>query len=125
MDLKLKLLKADLAIAKIEDPAVLEKMMKNSAFFSLTKFEDEISLVTESEHLPDNLFASIGWRAFMIVGPLDFSLVGVLKKVIEPLSKHGISIFTISTFDTDFILIKKEHLERSIDVLKEIFDVIA
>ena len=124
MDLQLKLLSLDLAIAKIDDPQAVTDQILKADFYSLTKTEDECSLVIDSEHIPDHLYASVGWRAFMLVGPLDFSLVGVLKKVIEPLSEQGISIFTISTFDTDYILVKKEQVNRSIEVLKEIFNVI-
>lgn len=111
----------DLAIAKLSDLSQLEKCIEKSAFISFTKTRDEISLVVESSALPDNQFANVGWKPFKLTGPLDFSLVGVLQKVIQPLSENGISIFTISTFDTDYILVKKEQVEEAIELLKKMF----
>jgi hypothetical protein len=62
---------------------------------------------------------SLGWKCFRIVGQLDFSLVGVLAKISKILSDAGISIFAISTFNTDYILVKKDSLENALKVLSE------
>ena len=121
MELELQLLEFDLAIAKLTDIDQLEKLVENSSFISITKTDDEISLVIESGALPDNQFANVGWNAFKLIGPLDFSLVGILQKVIQPLSENGISIFTISTFNTDYVLVKKEQIETAIALLKDLF----
>jgi len=123
MELELKLIDLDLAIAKLTDIHDLELIVNKSKFISFTKTDDEISLVIESSYLPENQFANVGWKAFKLIGPLDFSLVGILQKVIQPLSENGISIFTISTFDTDYVLVKEEQIDRAIEVLNRFFKV--
>jgi hypothetical protein len=63
--------------------------------------------------------AERSWRALQVQGPLDFSLVGILASIAEPLTNAGVSIFAISTFDTDFILLKENMLERGLEALSQ------
>lgn len=63
--------------------------------------------------------ASLGWRCLKVNGPLDFSLTGILSSILNPLADNKIGIFTISTFDTDYILIKEEKINEAIEVLKK------
>lgn len=88
--------------------------------FSFTAVTDtEISLVCITENAPaDALSQSDGWKAFRIEGTLDFSLVGILAGISALLAQNGISIFAVSTYDTDYILVKKENFESAISVLK-------
>lgn len=123
MDLELKLLDLDLSIAKLTNLDNLNEIIEKSSFFSLTKTDEELSLVIETSSLPEHKFANAGWKAFKISGPLDFSLVGILHQIIQPLSENGISIFTISTFDTDYILIREEQIDRAITVLSSQFKI--
>jgi hypothetical protein len=123
MDIELQLIDTDLAIAKLSDTKDLEKKISKAKFISFTKTDDEISLVIDTQHLADYEYVNTGWRAFKIIGPLDFSLVGILQKVIEPLSDKGISVFTISSFDTDYVLIKNEQLDNAISILNKKFKV--
>ena len=88
-------------------------------FYSLSAMEGEISLVAETEKLPQEYVArEDGWRAFVIEGPLDFALVGVLSKISSALADGGIPIFALSTFDTDYILIKEARFEEARNILK-------
>lgn len=123
MELQLKLIDLDLSIAKLSESINLDQLIPKAKFISYTKTDEEISLVIDSENLPQNQFASDGWKAIKINGPLDFSLVGILEQMIRPLSENGISIFTISTFDTDYILVRHEQTERAMKVLSETFKI--
>ena len=79
-------------------------------FFSLSATGEEISLVCESDHTPrETLAREDGWRAFAVVGPLDFSLVGILSKISACLAEKEIPLFALSTFDTDYLLVKEGH----------------
>lgn len=93
-------------------------VLKSSCFFSITKTEDELSIVCSAEMVPQHIQKiETGWRALKVAGPLDFGLTGVLSSLASPLAQAKISIFTISTFDTDYILIKEENLEKAMTVL--------
>jgi hypothetical protein len=104
MAIELQLMDLDLVIAKLSEINQLDDLIGKAKFASLTKTDDELSLVIDSENLPVHQFANEGWKAFKIIGPLDFSLVGILQQVIKPLAEHDISIFTVSTFE---LLIEK------------------
>ena len=90
-------------------------------FFSITKTLDELSIICSQDAVPANVKREIGWRAFKVVGPLDFSLTGVLSSLISPLAQNKISIFALSTFDTDYVLIKEENFARALEILSENF----
>ena len=87
-------------------------------FCSISAAEGEISLVCESAKLPQGAIArEDGWRALAVVGPLDFSLVGVLAKLSSVLADAGIPIFALSTYDTDYVLVKGQCLKEACDAL--------
>ena len=123
MEIELQLIRVNLSIAKVPESIDPNRLLENAEFISFTKTNEEISLVVDSEKLPTNEFVSKGWRALKIIGPLDFSLVGVLQKVIDPLAHNDISVFIISTFDTDYILVRQEQLEKAIKLLAEQFKI--
>ena len=83
-------------------------------FFSLTRTDDELSLVVPVAHLPAGAErVEAAWRAAAVVGPLDFSLIGILRGLAAVLAEAGISILAISTHDTDLILVREEHQARA------------
>ncbi len=89
-----------------------------SAFFSLTRTEAELSLVIAAEHLPAGATAvEAGWLAMAVVGPLDFSLVGILSQLSSALAAAGVSIFALSTYDTDLILVRAADRDRATTAL--------
>jgi len=124
MNIELQLINIDLAIAKLTDVKDIIGNISKAKFVSFTKTEDEISLVIETKYLSSFEYVNKGWKAFKIIGPLDFSLVGILQKVIEPLSERGISVFTISSFETDYILVKNEQVDNAISILSNKFNII-
>ena len=123
MNIELDLLEFELTIAKLTEIEDLDSLFRKTRFVSLTKTTDELSLIIDSGSLPKNQFANEGWKAFKIIGPLDFSLVGIVQKIIEPLSANNISICSLSTFETDYILVRKEQLNKAVEVLKKSFKI--
>lgn len=93
--------------------------VKPSLFTFLSITDNEISYVCPSEHEPVNIRkAERGWRAMRIEGTLDFALIGILASITSILADAGISVFAISTYDTDYILVKSDCLNKAIDVLE-------
>jgi hypothetical protein len=91
----------------------------NCSFFSLTKTHNELSIVCSQEEIPENIRAEKNWRAFMLEGPQDMYSVGIIAKLSVPLAKAGISIFNISTYETDYVLIEEKNLAKAKKVLSE------
>ena len=90
----------------------------DSDFIFVGKTDNELSVVCPTADLPTNAACrKDGWRAFRIVGTLDFSLVGVIAKISSLLSESGIPVFVVSTYNTDYVLVKKENEARTIEVL--------
>ena len=82
------------------------------------KTDEEVSLVCKTEDTPINTIErEDGWRGFRIQGVLDFSLIGILSKLSGILAEHKIGIFAVSTYNTDYILVKEENFERALNVL--------
>ena len=87
-------------------------------FYFIGKTDEELSLVCKTEDTPsETIKRDDGWRGFRIQGVLDFSLIGILSKLSGILAEHKIGIFAVSTYNTDYILVKKENYERALDVL--------
>lgn len=115
--MKLKKLDLDLSVCKLSDTKDLN--MDSKLYFA-GKTDEEISLVCETKCVPVNALArDDGWKAFRIQGTLDFSLIGILSKISGILAANKIGIFAVSTFNTDYILVKKENFTKALDVLSE------
>jgi len=106
-----------LSICRLERNALIPEWALNDKFFSITRTAEELSVVCPQDQVPPGILKQDGWKALQVEGPLDFSLTGVLASLTEPLAKEGISVFAISTYDTDYLLVKKELLERAIKIL--------
>ena len=91
--------------------------MPTKGLVSITRTADELSIVCPSEAVPDTVRTERGFCVLKIEGPFDFSLTGILLAVIEPLADVGISIFALSTYDTDYVLVKKKDLNQAVSVL--------
>ena len=88
-------------------------------FWSLTRTPDELSLVCAEEDLPPSVDSHVerGWRAFALEGPVPFTTTGVISGLTAPLAEAGIGVFVISTYDTDYLLVKQAVFERASDLL--------
>ena len=94
-----------------------DDIFKVPGFASVTRTEDEISIVRETSLAPASPREESGWRMFMVEGPLDFGMVGVLSSISAPLAQAGVSIFALSTFDTDYIMVKETALDAAFAAL--------
>jgi uncharacterized protein len=91
-------------------------------FISVTRTQDEVSVVCRENSVPAN-DASVqrmegGWRILKLHGPFDFAETGILAQVLNPLAAAQIPIFAVSTFDTDYVMVKEQHLSHAVDVLR-------
>ena len=116
--LTLRLLPYRLSICRLPASAPLPEDVLSAPFFSLTRTADELSIVCPQEAVPADAACEHGWRAFMVQGPLDFSLTGVLSSLADPLAQAGIPIFAISTFNTDYLLVKEDDLTAAVRALQ-------
>ena len=88
-------------------------------FVSITRTPEELSVVCAETALPaDAPQAELGWRALQVAGPLNFELTGILSSISEPLADAEISLFALSTYDTDYVLVREADLERAIEALE-------
>ena len=104
-----------LTVCKVED---ISAVNINADFYFIGKTDEEISLVCRTEDTPPlAIERDDGWRGFRIQGMLDFSLIGILSKISGILAEHKIGIFAVSTYNTDYILVKEENFDRALSVL--------
>ena len=90
----------------------------NDEFYFIGKTDEEFSLVCITENTPTNtLERDDGWKGFRIQGMLDFSMIGILSKLSNVLAENKIGIFAVSTFNTDYILVKEENFNRALKIL--------
>ncbi len=109
-------LEPELSVCKVEDYSQIDI---SHPFCFTGSTNEEFSLVCPTEMVPANTTErDDGWRAFRIVGVLDFSLIGILAGISLVLAENKIGLFAVSTFNTDYILTKEEHFERALDVLR-------
>jgi hypothetical protein len=87
-------------------------------FTSITRTADELSIVCPADNLPLGVPSAHRWICLKLEGPFRFSLTGVLLSFIEPLSDNGVPIFSISTFDTDYVLVQEESSATAVELLK-------
>ena len=113
--MELKRIEHDLTVCKVRDVSDIDM---SSEFYFVGKPDEEISLVCKTEDTPaDTVERDDGWKGFRIQGTLDFSLIGILSKLSGILADHKIGIFAVSTYNTDYILVKEENFEKALDVL--------
>ena len=99
-------------------PEAAPPQLATGSFLSITRTENELSIVCAEEHATGFEQIEKGWRALRVAGPIPFTVTGLLASIASPLSAAGIPIFVVSTFDTDYILVKEERLEEAILALQ-------
>ena len=115
--MELKVLQQEFAVCKVKE---LSECDLRGEFCFVGKTDEELSLVCAVDRAPkETLEREDGWRAFRIQGVLDFSLVGILARISSLLAEKSVGIFAISTFNTDYILIKNQQFPKAIGALKE------
>ena len=116
--LKLEVIVGEFSVAKLSANSAIPSWAVASPIFSITRSTDELSIICGSSLVPMEIEAEHGWACIKVVGPLDFALTGVLAALAGPLARAKISIFALSTFDTDFILVKRGALDAARSVLR-------
>ena len=116
--LTMKLLKEKYGVARLEKDSLIPKWATDGEFYSISKTEDELSIVCLQENIPASVKCENEWRVLKVVGPLDFALVGILASISSLMASVSISIFAISTYDTDYILIKEKDIDNAIKSLR-------
>ncbi len=114
--MQIKKIYQDFSICQVEDYLLVNL---DSEYSFIAKTKEERSLVCITKEVPSNVIRrDDGWKAFCVQGVLDFSLIGILSEISTILAEHGISIFAVSTYNTDYILIKDTNYEKALEVLK-------
>lgn len=117
--MKLEILDNKLKVVKLKTSATLPEAVFEQKFYSITKTDEELSIVVNEDVEIQSDIIEYNWRAIRIVGTLDFSLIGILSKISTILAQAEISIFAISTYNTDYILIKDDKLLKAKAILKD------
>jgi hypothetical protein len=115
--LSLRLLPETFAVCRFPFDAPPPAWATAGAWYSVTKTADELSIVCEQARVPAALSAERDWRSLQVQGPLDFALTGILAALTGPLAIASIGIFALSTFDTDYLLVKQADLANALQVL--------
>jgi hypothetical protein len=105
------------AIVRLVPDADVPVWARNGPFWSITRSDAELSVVCPQDDVPGDASAERGWCAFEVAGPLDFSLTGVVASLVTPLADAEIPLFVLSTFETDYVLVREHDLHRSVEAL--------
>ena len=106
------------ALCRLDPTSPVPNWVTPDGFISLVRTAEELSIVCAEQAVPPGVTCQRGWRGLKVVGPLDFALTGVLASLASPLAEAGVSIFAISTYDTDYLFIREEQLDTAIDALR-------
>lgn len=116
--MEIKKIDGDFSVCKVKDYSMIHSC---SEYMFIGKTDEENSLVCRTSEVPENVTErEDGWKAFRIEGSLDFSLIGILAEISAALANHKIGIFVVSTYRTDYILVKKEHYACALELLRKI-----
>jgi uncharacterized protein len=111
--LTLTLLPGGFAICRLAADAGIPAWAAQGDFFSITRTPDELSVVVSEASVPEGVAGDSGWRCFRVEGAMPLSSVGVLASLAGPLARASVSLFAVSTFDTDYLLVKGEAVGRA------------
>ena len=113
---RFRVLPGSFAVCRLERHAPWPEWARGS-FVSLTATEDELSVVCEASAVPAGITADREWRVLKVAGPFAFTTTGVLASLAAPLAQAGVSLLAIATYDTDYLLVKSDALDRAIATL--------
>ncbi len=116
--MRLRLLPQTLAVLRLDPQTPIPEWAFQGDFFSITRTDDELSIFCDCACMPDQPGKITGWRAIRVVGQIDLQLSGIISQLSLPLAAKQIPIFSISTHDTDYLLVRASQLDDAIDVLR-------
>jgi hypothetical protein len=117
--LKFSLVLGSFAVCRLPARAALPEWALRDSFFSVTRTADELSIVCPAGQVPGDVHHENDWACLKLEGPFPFSETGILSSFVQPLSDRAIPIFAISTFDTDYVLVKHAWVEKAIQTLSD------
>lgn len=115
----LELLPERFAVARFEADSAVPSWVHGGPLVSVTRTSIELSIVCAEASVPVNVKAQRGLRCLRVLGPLAFSEIGVLSSLAQSLARAGVSIFALSTYDTDYLLLADSELEAGVDGLNQ------
>jgi putative acetyltransferase len=116
--LSLLLLDGTFAVCRLDSASAIPPWATADELFSITLTGDELSIICRQDAVPEGILCERGWRCWRVAGTIPFSVVGVLASLTAPLAEAGISVFAISTFDTDYLLVKTEDMAKAVEALR-------
>ena len=117
--LRYSVLEDRFAVCQLAPTAALPEWALRGSVFSITRTQTELSVVCSEEHVPAGVRAEFGWACLRLQGPFPFEMTGVLAAFLNPLAAAGIAIFAVSTFDTDYVLLKNDRLNAALATLEK------
>lgn len=118
MSLTLSVLGGEYAVCQLPSDAAPPAWAFEGEFWSVTRAPGELSVVCAAANVPDGVKAEKGWAALRLHGPFEFTLTGILARVLNPLRDAGVGIFALSTFDTDYVLVSGARLGDAVSALR-------
>lgn len=123
--MELTLLRQALAVCRLPPESALPAPPGGGAFYSVTRTAAETSVVCAADDAPPDAICRAPWRALRVAGPLDFAEIGILAELTAVLAAARISVFALSTFDTDYLLVAADQAERAAAALRAAGHVVA
>lgn len=116
--LPVTVLPGEVAVCRLSADANVAEIIGDYPIYSVTRTADELSLVCPADAIPDGAAVERGWRVLKVTQMLDFAQVGLLASLLDPLMRERVSVFVISTFNTDYVLVKEDDLKVAITALR-------
>ena len=116
MQIELRVLPGEYAVWRLPPDAAMPQI-EGGAFLSLTRTPEEVSVVSVADAVPEGVRAERDFRCLAVIGPLEFAITGVVAGLSVPLAEAEIPIFVVSTYDTDYLLVRSQYLDRAIQAL--------
>lgn len=118
--IKLQTLDGAYAISRLDATEAIPAWADGGGFVSISRTDDELSVVCLADRVPGDVKSDGGWTCFKLVGPFAFNETGIALAVIKPLAEAGIGIFLVSTFDTDYLLVKSSDAANAQRLLADV-----
>ena len=117
--LQYSVLPGKFAVCRLVPNSTVPEWASESKFFAIARTANELSIVCAEELVPPGVQAESGWACIQLQGPFPFEMTGVLAAILNPLAAAGIGVFAVSTFDTDYVLIKADRLHAAEEGLQQ------
>ncbi len=116
--LKLSVLAGTFAVCRLDPQAGMPGWATKGPWFSVTRTDEEMSIVCAEGNVPAGVTRAGGWRALKLEGPFDLSQTGILDSVVRPLAEAGVNVFVLATYDTDYVLVGADRIESTAVILR-------